>query len=249
MARKKKQEPEVLPNPESWMGTFADLVSLMLTFFILLVSMSTLDKTGLSDISTYFKRAVSVLNAGEKTEMQMISPFEMQRIVKPRELMLAMRQNSRKVLQNSTLEHKVNAIILNDQLILRMSDAVLFEPGRAELNEQHTESLKRLARMLSASPGMIRIEGHSDTGRLPEDSPYPDAWSLSLARAASVLHVLEREGVNTYRLSLAGYGSSRPVSSEATPYGRAKNRRVDIVLYSEENRSNENTEVDDGQGR
>jgi len=249
MARKKKREPEVLPDPESWMSTFADLVSLMLTFFILLVSMSTLDKTGLSDISTYFKRAVSVLNAGEKTEMQMISPFDIQRIVKPRELMLAMRQNSRKVLQNSSMEHKVNAIILNNQLILRMSDAVLFEPGRADLNAEHEIALKRLARMLASSPGMIRVEGHSDTGKLPSDSPFPDVWSLSLARAASVLHVLEREGVNAYRLSLAGYGSSRPVSTEATPYGRARNRRVDIVLYKEENRDSGNTEVDDGQGR
>jgi len=249
MARRRQKEPEMLPDPESWMGTFADLVSLMLTFFILLISMSTLDKTGLSDISTYFKRAVSVLNAGEKTEMQMISPFEMQRIVTPRELMLAMRQNSRKVLQDSTLEHKVKAIILKDQLILRMSDAVLFEPGRADVDPKHDAALKKLARMLAASPGMIRVEGHSDTGKLPADSPFPDPWSLSLARAASVLHVLEREGVNPYRLSLAGYGPSRPVSSEATPYGRAKNRRVDIVLYKEIKRNSVNTEVHDGQGR
>jgi len=248
MARKRKQEPEVLPNPEAWMTTFGDLISLMLTFFILLVSMSTLDKTGLTDISTYFRRAVSVLNAGEKTEMQMISPFDLQRIVKPRELMLAMRQNSRKVLQDSTLDHKINAIVMGDQLILRVSDAVLFAPGQADLNAEHEEALKRLARMLSASPGMIRVEGHSDTGKLPANSQYPDPWSLSLARAASVLHVLEREGVNPYRLSLAGYGPSRPVSTEATPYGRARNRRVDIVLYSEENYS-VNTEVDDGEGR
>ncbi len=231
MARKKKQEPEVLPDPEAWMTTFADLISLMLTFFILLVSMSTLDKTGLSDISTSFRKAVSVLSAGEKTEMQMISPFQLQRIVKPRELMLALRQNSRKVLQHSTLEHKVNAVVLNNRLILRMKDAVLFAPGQAEINAKHAKALKRLARMLASSPGSIRIEGHTDTSKLPANSPYPDPWSLSLARAASVLHMLEREGVNPYRLSLAGYGPSRPISTEATPYGRARNRRVDIVLY------------------
>jgi len=231
MARKKKQEPEVLPDPEAWMTTFADLISLMLTFFILLVSMSTLDKTGLSDISTSFRKAVSVLSAGEKTEMQMISPFQLQRIVKPRELMLALRQNSRKVLQHSTLEHKVNAVVLNNRLILRMKDAVLFAPGQAKLNAGHAKALKRLARMLASSPGSIRVEGHTDTSKLPANSPYPDPWSLSLARAASVLHMLEREGVNPYRLSLAGYGPSRPISTEATPYGRARNRRVDIVLY------------------
>ncbi|MDQ6987752.1 MAG: flagellar motor protein MotB [Mariprofundaceae bacterium] len=234
MVRKKKQEPEVLPDPEAWMTTFADLISLMLTFFILLVSMSTLDKTGLSDISTSFRKAVSVLSAGEKTEMQMISPFQLQRIVKPRELMLALRQNSRKVLQHSTLEHKINAVVLNNRLILRMKDAVLFAPGQAKLNTVHAKALKRLARMLASSPGSIRVEGHTDTSKLPANSPYPDPWSLSLARAASVLHMLEREGVNPYRLSLAGYGPSRPISTEATPYGRARNRRVDIVLYEDD---------------
>jgi len=231
MARKKKQEPEFLPDPEAWMTTFADLVSLMLTFFILLVSMSTLDKTGLSDISTSFRKAVSVLNAGDKTEIQIIPPIELQRMISPRELMLAMRQNSRKVLQDSTLDHKINAVILNNRLILRMKDAVLFAPGQAKLNTKHRKALKRLAQMLAASPGNIRVEGHSDTSKLPADSPFPDPWALSLARAASVLHVLERAGVNPYRLSLAGYGPSRPVSTEKTPFGRARNRRVDIVLY------------------
>jgi len=237
MARRKKPEPEILPDTESWMGTFADLVSLMLTFFILLVSMSTLDQTGLSDISSYFRKAVSVLNAGSKTEMELIQPFKLQRIVSPRELMLAMRQNSRVVLKNSTLEHKVNAVILNDRLILRMRDAVLFDHGRARLKPEHIRALKRLAHMLAASPGLIRIEGHTDTAPLPADSPWPDPWSLSLARAASVLHVLEDAGVNPARLSIAGYGPSRPVSTEATPFGRARNRRVDIVLYEDPSRS------------
>jgi len=235
--RRRKQEPELLPDTESWMGTFADLVSLMLTFFILLVSMSTLDQTGLSDISSYFRKAVSVLNAGSKTEMQMIQPFKLQRIVSPRELMLAMRQNSRVVLKNSTLEHKVNAVILNNRLILRIPDAVLFAHGQANLNAKHVRALRRLARMLAASPGLIRIEGHTDTSALPANSPWPDPWSLSLARAASVLHVLEDAGVNPARLSIAGYGPSRPVSTEATPYGRARNRRVDIVLYEDPRRA------------
>jgi len=62
-------------------------------------------------------------------------------------------------------------------------------------------------------------------------SKFKDPWSLSLARTASVLHVLEDEGVNPGRLSLVGYGPSRPVSTEATPFGRSKNRRVEIVIY------------------
>lgn len=232
MAKRKKKFPvEYKADPEAWMTTFADLVSLMLTFFILLVSMSTLDKTGLQDISTYFQKAVSVLGAAEKTELQIIPPMELSRMVTPRELMLAMRQNSHVVLQNSTLSHKIKSIIIKDRLYLRISDAVLFDEGSAELKAEHIKALKRLSKMLATVPGRIGVNGHSDHRGVAETSDYPDPWSLTLARAASVLHILEAEGVNPGRLSLTGYGPSRPVSTDATPFGRARNRRVEIVVY------------------
>jgi len=229
--RKKKYEIVYKPDPEAWMTTFADLVSLMLTFFILLVSMSTLDKTGLADISSYFQKAVSVLNAGTKTELHIIPPVEMRALVTPRELMLAMRQNSHAVLKNSTLQHKVKTVIIKDRLYLRISDSILFDEGSAELNPEHVKALKRLAKMLASVPGRISIDGHSDSTGVNEKSDYPDPWSLTLARAASVLHILEDEGVNPSRLSLSGYGPSRPVSTDATPFGRERNRRVEIVVY------------------
>ena len=230
MGRQKKLEPEVLADPEAWMTTFADLISLMLTFFILLVSMSTLDKTGLQDISTYFDQAVSVLNSGDGTEINIIRPLELQRIVTPRELMLAMRQNSNAVLKNSTLKHNIRALIVKNRLYLRMEDAALFVKGSAKLKAKHIKALRRLARMLATSPGLISVNGHTDN-RFEPNRQFADPWSLSLARAASVLHILEAEGVSSSRLSLAGYGPSRPVSTDATVYGRERNRRVDIVVY------------------
>ena len=232
MAKKKKWPVVYKPDPEAWMTTFADLVSLMLTFFILLVSMSTLDKTGLQDISTYFQKAVSVLNAGEGTEINIIPPSVLQRAVTPRELMLAMRQNSHAVLANSVLAHKVKGVIIKDRLYLRMPNIALFDEGSATLKEENIAVLRRLAQMLAVSPGKISINGHSDGAFKPvEGSRYPDPWSLTLARSASVLHILEEEGVNPIRLSLAGYGPSQPISTDATPFGRSHNRRVEIVVY------------------
>ncbi|MDQ6973401.1 MAG: flagellar motor protein MotB, partial [Mariprofundaceae bacterium] len=220
MAKKKKWPVIYKPDPEAWMTTFADLVSLMLTFFILLVSMSTLDNTGLQDISTYFKRAVSVMNAGDKTEINIIPPSILQKAVTPQELMLAMRQNSHVVLQNSSLEHKVKGIIIKDRLYLRMPDVALFDKGSAVLKPDTIKVLRRLARMLAVSPGHISVNGHSDSSAVIRGGKYPDPWSLTLARSASVLHILEAEGVNPSRLSLAGYGSSRPISTDATILGR-----------------------------
>lgn len=232
MARKKKWPIVYKPDPEAWMTTFADLVSLMLTFFILLVSMSTLDQTGLQDISTYFQKAVSVLSAGHRTEINLIPPAQLQRAVTPRELMLAMRQNSHVVLQNSALEHKVKAVIVKNKLYLRIKDAVMFDEGSAQLKPENIKALRRISRMLAMSPGRIQVNGHSDTHfKKQVGNKYQDPWNLTLARSASVLRILEEEGVSSARLSLAGYGPSRPVSTDATPFGRSRNRRVEIVLY------------------
>jgi len=231
MAKKKKYPVEYMPNTEAWMTTFADLVSLMLTFFILLISMSTMDKTGLADIETSFRKAVSVFNTGAGTEFMIIPPFAMQKLVSTRELMLAMRQNSMAMFKNSVLEHKVKGIIIKDRLYLRIPDSVLFDKGGATLKPKQIKTLKKLAQMLALMPGNIRVQGHTNVNPDLSDSQFSDPWTLSLTRAASVLHVLEDEGVDPARLSLTGYGPSRPVSTEATPFGRSKNRRVEIVIY------------------
>jgi len=231
MAKKKKWPVEYAPNTEAWMTTFADLVSLMLTFFILLISMSTMDKTGLSDVESSFSKAVSVLNSGDRTELQIIPPMQMQKLISPRELMLAMRQNSRAIMKNSVMDHKVRGVIVNDRLYLRIPDAILFDEGSATLKQDSVKTLVKLAQMLAMSPGNIRVQGHTNADINMDNSSFDDPWSLSLARAASVLHILEDEGVSPARLSLAGYGPSQPISTEATPFGRSKNRRVEIMVY------------------
>jgi chemotaxis protein MotB len=233
MAQKKKAAVTYEPNTESWMTTFADLISLMLTFFIMLISMSSMDKTGLTDVASSFTKAVSVLGAGQRTEIQIMPPLAMQKLVSPRELMLAMRQNSSAILHNSTLAHKVRGIIIRNQLYLRIPDAVIFDEGQAELKPEHMQSLRKLGRMLATMPGKIRVEGHTNSRTNLTNSKYSDPWTLSLARAASVLRMLESEGVKPSRLSLAGYGPSRPISTEVTPFGRSKNRRVEIVIYKQ----------------
>ncbi len=229
--RKKKLEPEVLPDPEAWMTTFADLVSLMLTFFILLLSMSSLDQTGIKDISSFFQNAVSIMNPGAGTEIDIKPLLDLNKKMSPAEMALAMRQNAHAVLQNSALSQKVKGIIIRNKLYLRINDAVLFDPGSAKIKPKTRLALQRLAKMLIASPGKIAINGHANQDSAEASAKYPDPWSLTLARAAAVLHLFENEGINPARMAIAGYGPSRPVSTNATPFGRDKNRRVEIVVY------------------
>ncbi len=230
MARREKKPPEEIKT-DGWVATFGDLISLMLTFFVLIVSMSTMDDLTLKQISSSFDSgAMSLFDSASNTDISML-PVQEQPRLSMQELMLAARQMSNRVLQNSVWKHKVRARVVDNKLILSLPDSVLFGTGTATLKLADIEILRRLARLLASTPGYVRVEGHTSTEPLPTDSPFADAWSLSLARAASVLHVLEAEGVNRSRLSLAGYGPSRPVSTNSTPYGRRKNRRVDIVLY------------------
>ncbi len=232
VARRKAVEAEAIEDPPTWITTFADLISLMLTFFILLVSMSSLDRTGLSDISTYFKQAVSAFDQGEAFEVNIDPMLQSQRMVSQKELMLAMRQRSHHVLQDSALAHKVNVRIVKDHLIFSIDNAALFEDGDDSLSRESTAALQRLASLLAASEGAIHIEGYA-AKRLTKDARFHDLWSLSLARASQVLDVLRESGVNPLRLSLAGYGDSRLPAGKMTVYDRKKYERVSIVLYQE----------------
>jgi len=248
MARKSKLEPEVLPDTDAWMVTFSDLMSLMLTFFVLLISMSTLDAKKLKDISSEFQGALLLLDVGEGTEPNLPPPLK-EHIgpkITPQNMLLAMKQHSTAVFRHSSLKQKVSTLVLKDRLILRIGNVTLFDPGSATLKPEHIQTLKQLAHMLAMSPGNIRIEGHGDASELSptgaagalsgsndgsQGRHFTDAWSLALARAASVLHVLVNESVNPARLSLVGYGSDIVGSKGVTQQKEKNARHVDIVLF------------------
>ena len=231
MARRKRERKESEPiKTDGWVLTFGDLISLMLTFFVLIVSMSTLDELTLKEISREALVGTSVFDQGSNTDLN-VTPVDAERIVTMKEMLLAAKQKANLVLAESTWDAKVRARVVKDKFILSLPNSALFSEGGANLKEQDIVILRRLARLLASTPGNIRVEGHTSSDSVPSGSIFPDAWSLSLARAASVLHVLEAEGVSHPRLSLAGYGPSKPISTLGGLFGQGKNRRVDIVLY------------------
>jgi len=234
-ARKEKKEPEEI-DTDGWVLTFGDLISLMLTFFVLIVSMSTMDDLTLKEISDESKSGISMFDHGASTDMDIVPPVDFDKPVSMQEMMLAARQKANQMLANSEWKSKVKARIVKDKFMFNLPSSVLFSEGGANIKEQDIVILRRLARLLASTPGNIRIEGHTSSDTVPAGSKFTDAWSLSLARAASVLRILEAEGVTHGRLSLAGYGPSKPLSVLDSVYSRKKNRRVDIMLYKEKRR-------------
>ncbi len=122
-------------------------------------------------------------------------------------------------------------LIENDRgITIRILDNILFNTGQAELNPDSKSILSRLAKVLRTIPNDIRIEGHTDN--VPINTPkYPSNWHLSVARATNTAYYLmNTEGLRPDRVTIVGYAEYKPVASNDTPEGRAKNRRVDIII-------------------
>ncbi|HEY8539132.1 MAG TPA: OmpA family protein, partial [Steroidobacteraceae bacterium] len=108
---------------------------------------------------------------------------------------------------------------------------ILFASGKATLSAESTEILRRLAATLRPFPNPIRVEGHTDNVPI-RTREFPSNWELSAARAATVVHLLMREGVEPARLAVVGLGEYRPAKSNDTPEGRNANRRVLLVILA-----------------
>ncbi|MBM4376300.1 MAG: OmpA family protein [Deltaproteobacteria bacterium] len=116
------------------------------------------------------------------------------------------------------------------ELVLRLDIDVLFKSGADELDPRATPLLEALGKELKAKPVLVKVEGHADN-RPINTARYPSNWHLSSARAtAVVLTLMQKAGIPASRLAAAGFGEHQPIASNDTEEGRAKNRRVDIVI-------------------
>lgn len=123
----------------------------------------------------------------------------------------------------------VELIVGEEQISFRISDAILFDSGRAELSNGGVRVLERLLPTFAAVPYALAVEGHTDDR--PIVTPrFPSNWELSTARAARVVRYLERRGIPPERLSATGFAATRPIADNTDPAKRSANRRVELIL-------------------
>lgn len=136
-----------------------------------------------------------------------------------------------RALREEILAGEIEISELRGRMILRLGDQILFPSGSASINRDGQATLDRLAATLRGMRGRtIQVEGHTDQVPAGPSGFFPSNWELSTARALAVVRHLQDRGVDPTRLAATGYGEFHPVASNGTPEGRARNRRIEIVL-------------------
>jgi chemotaxis protein MotB len=223
----KKQEAEKPVNHERWLLTYADLITLLMIFFVVMYSLARLDaakfKTFSNSVRIAFGGGRNLLGDYEGSGMVPL-PVSL-----PQELAVAKDDTDQYVTMHG-LQSEVNTVSDDRGLVITLQEKLLFQPGRSEVNPGARTVLAAMAKLLNTLPNYIRIEGHTDN--VPAGGNLSN-WQLSTQRAAAIAQLMvDRDGVDPHRISAIGYADNRPVADNATLAGRAKNRRVEIVLLS-----------------
>jgi len=218
----------------NWEIVYTGFVLILLCFFIMLCSFSTMEEAKVTRFVRSFVNTLCVLPGGVKSDPSKI-------VVPPSVDMVSIKSEIGKVLQNLktyTREHGLEGDVsfssTEEGLVMRLSDNVLFALGDAEVSSKAKPFLEKISSLLAKTTHDIRIEGHTDN--LPiHTEKFPSNWELSTARAVNILRYFhEKGGIPIERLSAVGCGEFQPVFSNDTPERRAKNRRVEIVLSKDE---------------
>lgn len=229
------EEPEEEEVSHEWLVTSADMSLLLLSFFILLYSMSSLDKAKFSDSISSVTLAIQ--GKMDKVATSRVTREEAGVLINEAMLRRQIIESQRKVfaevktLQTTKgLEGLVGANFENGLITLRLSGDVLFAPGQAQLTPAGMQSVAALKDFLIRHPDQtINIRGYTDDVK-PVGSRYTDNWELSAMRAVNVLRVLMQMHIEPKRLTATGLADLDPLYPNNTEENRARNRRVEIVL-------------------
>ena len=238
MAKKKRHGAHGAEHAdERWLITYADMITLLMVFFIVLYSMSQTDavkfKAMAESLSKAFNTEVFTNNAPVSiadTPVGQIAPA-----INPADSMgtPAFAQVNASINDYATVNGiggEIEVLQTEEGVVIRISGAVLFPSGRAALRPEAITVLRRIAASIAGLPNGIRVEGHTDDR--PPVGGFADNWQLSSERAIAVLRSLNAFGIASDRLSAAGRAATRPIAEGSTEADRAKNRRVEILLLS-----------------
>ncbi len=251
MARRKKIPEQA--NHERWLISYADFITLLFAFFVVMFATSQTDKGKAQQVSDSVKKALegekmsamiaavlggTVDNKGQGNNQMrgpggVNTPPETKKDQKLAELMPSLKVLSEE-LKTEIAQGKIQIVMQPRGLVVSFTQAALFPPGEDEISTDAYDGIKNVAAAITKIPNPVRLEGHTDS--TPISTPrFKSNWELSAARSIALLDLLsDKFGVPRDRLSIAGYADNAPVASNDTEAGRARNRRVDVVILNEQ---------------
>jgi len=228
----KKKKHEEHENHERWLVSYADFITLLFAFFVVMYSTSSVNEGKFRAVSD---SAQAAFNPSHLTSKK----IEVGPKFNPSEKYTAKIEHIaviKEVLKDLENKDKLNIFQDRRGIVIRITDTALFDSGSAEIRKEAVDAIDNLAGIIAPMKENLHIEGHTDN--IPIKSmQFPSNWELSSARATSIVRHFVSHGVDPARLTAIGYGEYRPIAGNDTNEGRAKNRRVDIVILNEERKT------------
>lgn len=234
MARRRRQEEQV--NHERWLVSYADFITLLFAFFVVMYSISSVNEgkykvlsDAMEGIFNQQERSIKPIPVGDERVRGMEggnSDFDERAERDPLELIAEDIQGEfANLMGDGQLHIRANEMWLE----LELSSSLLFPSADAIPHQEAFAIIEKIAKILAPYENPIQVEGFTDN--LPISTrAFPTNWELSAHRAASIVRMLAMDGVEPNRLAAVGYGEYQPVADNATAEGRARNRRVVLII-------------------
>lgn len=240
MARRKTHEEH--ENHERWLVSYADFITLLFAFFVVMYAISSVNEGKYRILSDSIINAFRSANADQSIVLVPTSAVVPSKTATPppkvdvaklrqRERVRNIAQDILEVLAPLVQQGKVRVIETTRGMTIEINDSILFSPGQALLQPASVKAMRAVAEVLAAADFPITIEGHTDNVPI-STVQFPSNWELSAVRATTVLRLFVDAGVVPERLTAIGYGEVRPVEPNLFADGRARNRRVTIQIDS-----------------
>lgn len=238
--RKKHDEPH--ENHERWLLSYADFITLLMIFFIIMYAMSNVDKEKYQQVASGLQKAMgggggaNIIGIDGKVPIGESIPINTNIVDATEEEKLEhVKEVVDKYLDDSGLSGSVATTVEERGLVLSFKDSLFFDSGKADIKTEQAKKLVEIGKILNQpiiNGSFIRVEGHTDN-RPISTYLYKSNWDLSVIRASNVSQLLiNQSGIKPERVSAAGYGEFRPKADNNTEAGRASNRRVDILIMN-----------------
>lgn len=250
MLKKRKQENEEhADNHERWLVSYADFITLLFAFFIVMYAVSSVNEGKYRVLSSSLVSAfksdnssnlapskatefspISIQQLNQTDSIKLIDNLSSQK-TKKQEKMKSMAKNILHALEPLVKDGQVRVTQSSLGITVEINASVLFSPGQAKLADKSSLTLQAVAHVIKGHEHEIHVEGHTDNLPIQTEN-FPSNWELSSARASSVIRLFIENGVEAHRLTALGYGENRPIETNETPEGRKRNRRVTVMIMS-----------------